>query len=499
MVNKIELRFSRVAPWILIVALAASCSRDEKQFTEVPAEEAGISFRNELQETQHTNILTYEYTYNGAGVAVGDVNNDGLADIYFSGNSTPNKLYINKGEWKFEDITAQSETAGREGWKTGVTMADVNGDGWLDIYVCYSGNAPGEGYNLPIVKNYAPRANQLLINQRCKPGEVPKFVDKAKEYGIDATGTFSTQAYFFDYDRDNDLDMLLVNHANMFYAAFFNTRKLRNLRHPYFGNQLYRNDASTDSLGAPTFTNVSDQSGLHGSGLNFGLSASISDFNHDGWPDIYVTNDYEEQDFCYINNHDGTFREESHRMFEHLSKFGMGSDVGDINNDGLQELLVLDMLPEDNKRQKLLKGPDEYDRYTIAVDSGYHRQYMRNTLQLNRGFGADSLPHFSEIAQMSGMSNTDWSWSPFFIDIDNDGLQDVFITNGYLRDFTNMDFMKYTSTKYQEAKSSNRSVDYLSIIQQLPQTRLSNYVFKNVDGFEFKNVSADWGLSSTLR
>lgn len=483
--------FGFIASFIL-----SQCTPSKKQFTELSPEETGLDFRNEIVETQHTNILTYEYTYNGAGIAAGDINNDGLADLYFSGNSVPNKLYINKGDWRFDDVTTKSGTEGRKDWKTGVTMADVNGDGFLDIYVCYSGNAPGEGYNLPVVKEYPNRSNQLFINNGCEPGGVPTFTDRAKEYGLDAVGTFSTQAYFFDYDVDGDLDMFLVNHANMFYAAFFNTRRLRNLRHPYFGNKLYRNDSQqTAGKYEMKFVDVSAQAGIHGSGLNFGLSAAISDLNFDNWPDIYVTNDYEEQDFCYINNRDGTFSEVSHTLFGHLSKFGMGSDIGDMNNDGLQEVLVLDMLPEDNYRQKLLKGPDEYDRYTVAVDSGYHHQYMRNTLHLNRGLASDTLPRFSEIGQLAGISNTDWSWSPFFIDLDNDGLKDIFISNGYLRDFTNLDFMKYTSTVYQEAKVANKPVDYLKLIQQLPTTRLSNYVYQNVNGIQFENVSESWGLT----
>lgn len=481
----------------LVACLFIQCTKPTLQFTELSPEETGLVFRNDITETQHTNIMTYEYSYNGAGIAAGDINNDGLTDLYFSGNSVANKLFLNKSGWRFEDVTAQSNTQGRNDWKTGVTMADVNGDGWLDIYVCYSGNAPGEGYNLPVVKDYPNRANQLFVNNGCEPGGIPTFTERAKEFGLDAIGTFSTQAYFFDYDLDGDLDMFLVNHANMFYAAFFNTNKLRHLRHPYFGNKLFRQDSNQHTQGKQdiVFTDVSAASGLHGSGLNFGLSASISDLNFDGWPDIYVTNDYEEQDFCYINNRDGTFREVSHIVFGHLSKFGMGSDIADFNNDGLPDILVLDMLPEDNKRQKLLKGPDEYDRYSLAVDSGYHHQYMRNTLHLNRGFAPDTLPRFSEIGQLAGLSNTDWSWSPFFVDVDNDGYKDVFITNGYLRDFTNLDFMKYTSTVYNEAKEGRRQVDYLKLIQELPTTRLGNYGFKNQKGLTFTNSSQAWGFT----
>lgn len=483
---------SRYPVIFLVAILLIQCGQKKKLFEELDPSQTGIGFRNDIVETQHNNILTYEYTYNGAGVAAGDVNNDGLPDIYFSGNSVPNKLYLNKGDWRFEDVTAASNTEGRADWRTGVTLADVNGDGWLDIYVCYSGNVEGEGYNLPVIKDRTSRSNQLFINDGGEPGGIPTFTERAAEYGLDAIGTFSTQAYFFDYDLDGDLDMFLVNHANMFYAAFFNTKHLRNLRHPYFGNKLYRNESSGSTIG---FKEVSAEAGIHGSGLNFGLSASISDINLDGWPDIYVTNDYEEQDFCYINNRDGTFREVSHTLFSHLSKFGMGSDIADINNDGYQDLLVLDMLPEDNHRQKLLKGPDEYERYTLAADSGYHHQYMRNTLQLNRGFADDSLPRFSEIGQFAGISNTDWSWSPFIVDLDNDGLKDIFVSNGYPKDFTNLDFMKYTSTVYQEAKVANKPVDYLNIIQQLEETKLRNYVFKNKDGIEFRNVTEEWGLT----
>ena len=480
--------------FLLAVAIAiTACQQDTRQFTRIDPAESGLEFENALVETRHNNIMTYEYSYNGGGVAVGDINGDDLADVYFSGNTVANKLFINKGELKFADITEQSGTAGRNDWKTGVTMADVNADGLLDIYVCYSGNAPGEGYNRPVIRDQARRSNELFINNGCAPGGVPTFTESAKAFGLDAPGTFSTQAYFLDYDLDGDLDLFLLNHANMFYSAFLNTRRLRNLRHPYFGNKLYRNDGGS-SVQKPVFTEVSDETGIHGSGLNFGLSASISDLNGDRYPDIYVTNDYEEQDFCYINNGDGTFREVSKKLFGHLSKYGMGSDIADVNNDGFQDIVVLDMLPEDNRRQKLLKGPDEYDRYSLAVDSGYHHQYMRNTLQLNRGYAADTLPRFSEIGQFSGISNTDWSWAPLMADFDNDGLKDLFVTNGFLRDFNNLDFIKYNADAYSEARAARKAVDYLALIQQLPSTKIPNYIFHNSNGITFQDVSADWGM-----
>lgn len=473
--------------WLLIMLYGCNTSSPDTQFTNIDPLSIGIGFQNNIQETQQNNILKNEYTYNGGGVAVGDINNDGLADVYFSGNSVSNKLYLNKGDWDFEDITASSRTGGRKDWTTGIAMVDVNGDGWLDIYVCYSGNTPGEGYNLPVVRNQPNRANQLFINNGCKPGGVPTFTDKAKAFGLGALGTFSTQAYFFDYDVDGDLDMFLLNHANTFYAPFINTKKLRNLRHPYFGNKLFRNDDMK-------FVEVSKEAGIHGGGLNFGLSAAISDINMDNWPDLYVTNDYDEQDFCYINNKDGTFREVSSEILGHMSKSSMGSDIADINNDGYADIMVLDMLPEDNHRQKLLRGQDSYERYQLAVDSGFQHQYLRNILQLNRGLGADGLPRYSEIGQFSGISNTDWSWSSLLVDLDNDGLRDMFITNGYLRDITNMDYMTHTRKVYKEAASRRVEVDFIKLIGELPTTRLKNYVYQNTDGIKFSNKTDEWGF-----
>lgn len=475
----------------LIVILSSCGSKSDLQFVLMKASETGLVFKNEIVETEENNIMTYQYMYNGAGVAAGDVNNDGLPDVYLGGNSVANKLFLNKGDWKFEDITAKASIIDRSNdWKTGVTMADVNGDGWLDIYVCYSGNTAGEGFGKPVLVNNPKRDNQLFINNGCKPGGLPTFTEKAKAYGLDAPGTFSTQAYFFDYDRDGDLDMFLVNHANTFYSSLFNTTKLRSLRHPFFGNKLYRNENNR-------FFDVSEQAGIHGSGLNYGLSAGISDVNNDGWPDIYVTNDYDEQDFLYLNSQNGSFKEVAHQSFGHQSKYSMGSDIADINNDGLQDIFVVDMLPEDNHRQKLLKGPDQYDKYTLAADSGYHHQNMRNTLQVNAGFSEDSIPQFRELGQMAGVSNTDWSWAPLFADFDNDGFKDVLVTNGYLHDYTNQDFLKYAQDKVSQSMTTAGSVNknWLALIHQMPSTKLANYILKNRDGLHFENKTTDWGLT----
>ena len=326
-------------------------------------------------------------------MAVGDVNNDGLPDLMFTGNMTPNKLYLNKGDFKFEDITDKAGVAGRAKWKTGVVMADVNGDGLLDIYVCYSGPGADEA-----------RTNELYINNGIKDG-IPSFTESAKKYGLDAPGTYTTTVAFFDMDNDGDLDMFMVNHGDMFYNPFFNTDKLRSTRDPRYGNRLYRNDNGH-------FTDVSSEAHIDGSGLNFGLSVSIGDINNDGWPDIYVTNDYSERDFLYLNNKDGTFKEVLSKAAGHISEFAMGSDIADYNNDGLNDIMVLDMLPEDNHRQKLLRGADAYDKYMMLVDHGFLHQQMRNTLQMNNGLDSNGVPIFSEVGQMAGVSNTDWSWSP---------------------------------------------------------------------------------------
>ncbi len=466
---------------LIILLFFTSCTarnrEPQKEFTEVPASQSHIDFRNDIKENEDYNILTYEYLYNGGGVAVGDLNNDGLPDIMFTGNMVSNKLYLNKGNFQFEDVTEIAGVKGRSKWKTGVVMADVNGDGLLDIYVCYSGPGADE-----------ERRNELYINDGVKDG-VPHFTESAKKYGLDAPGTYTTTVSFFDMDNDGDLDMFMVNHADMFFNPFYDTDKLRSKRNPKFGNRLYRNDGGV-------FTDISEQAHIDGSGLNFGLSVSISDVNNDGWPDIYVTNDYDERDFLYLNNQDGTFREVLTKASGHISEFAMGSDIADYNNDGMPDIMVLDMLPEDNHRQKLLKGADAFDKYTMRAEHGFHYQQMRNTLQLNNGNDTNGIPIFSEVGQLAGIPATDWSWAPLFADFDNDGWKDLFISNGILRDITNLDFVKYTSGySAQYIKPSGEKLKMWQLVQQMPSSKLNNYIFRNNHGLGFTNAGSDWGFS----
>lgn len=461
-------------------------SKEDELFVRLSPHESGISFENKIEESPEVNILTYEYTYNGGGVGAGDFNNDGLCDLYFTGNRVSNRLYLNKGDLTFKDVTSSAGVGGRELWKTGVTLVDINADGWLDIYVCYSGPEANQSLS-----------NELYINNAGVKGGEPTFTERAKDFGLDAPNTFSTQASFFDYDRDGDLDMFLINHGNHFYSPFVNTSRLRNTRHPQFGNRLYRNETIRKDSAQSTdrFTDVSEEAGIHGGGLNFGLGVSVSDVNSDGWPDVFVTNDYEEQDFLYINNQDGTFFETSKDSFGHVSRNGMGSDIADFNNDSRPDVIEVDMWPEDNFRQKLLKGPDDYNRYTLMVDSGFHHQQMRNTLQLNAGLDANGVPLFCEAGQMAGVSATDWSWAPLFVDVNNDGLKDLFITNGYLRDFTSMDFLKYTVEEARiKAKEAGKELELFELVSKMQSTRTSDYLFRNNGDLTFSDMTKEWGI-----
>ncbi|MBC7902762.1 MAG: VCBS repeat-containing protein, partial [Gemmatimonadaceae bacterium] len=470
-----------------MIFAACACNRPVKLFEKLSADDTGISFTNSITEDAEHNVFTYQYYYNGNGVAVGDVNGDGLTDVFFTGNQTPSKLFLNKGGFRFEDVTATSGVAGRNAWRTGASMVDINGDSLLDIYVCYSGFGTPE-----------ERANQLFINQGSGANGIPVFAEKAAEYGIDAPGTYTSQSAFFDFDRDGDLDMFLLNHANEFYSPFFNTRRLRTLRHPEYGNRLYRNDNGH-------FTDISEAAGIFGGGINFGLGISVSDINEDGWPDIFVSNDFHEQDYLYLNNKDGSFREVCQRVFGHMSRNTMGSDIADFNNDLLPDVYTLDMLPESNYRQKILQGADEYDKFNLMVDSGYGFQNNRNMLQLHKGYDSAGLPVFSEIGQLSGVSNTDWSWAALFADLDNDGKKDLFVSNGYLRESTNLDFMKYEVAQAMEQAREKgldvstvqgyaKNMPLYDLVRKMPSTKISNYAYRNNGDFNFSNETAGWGL-----
>jgi hypothetical protein len=435
-------------------------------FTLLSPSQTGINFKNILKETEEFNVLKYGYLYNGGGVSIGDVNNDGLPDIYFTGNMVGSHLYINQGDLEFKEIAKEAGVFAEGLWNTGVTMADVNADGFLDIYVSRSA-APA----------VSKRKNLLFINN----GNLT-FSEKAEEYGIADSG-YSTQGSFFDYDRDGDLDLYVLNHSNQEYAGFGQiTASLKNKRNKSYSDKLYRNDNGK-------YKEVSDEAGLISNVLGFGLGIAISDLNNDGWPDIYVSNDYNEQDYLYINKQNGTFSESLENYIGHTSLFSMGSDIADMNNDGFTDIMTLDMLPEGNARQKMVSGPDNYDKYQRLVNSGFYNQTMRNMLQLNNQGNS-----FSEIGQFSGISNTDWSWASLFADLDNDGYKDLFITNGYKKDYTNMDFMNYAVQEKLSENKTGQQTAIMELIANIPSTVEENYTYKNNGDLTFQKMNAIWGL-----
>ena len=478
---RIRLSPGLISSVFFAINLIAGCSSDtghssssveEPLFALLPAEKTHVDFNNELEESLNMNVLMYEYYYNGGGVAVGDVNGDGLQDLYFSGNAVNNRLYLNKGNMQFEDVTDQAGVAGRPGpWKTGVCMVDINGDGKLDIYACHSGM-------LPSIK----RTNELFINEGNDAKGIPQFSEEAGEYGLADTG-YSTQSFFFDYDRDGDLDMLLLHHNPRNLAVLNPNATALLFKQPdaAIGLKLYRNDNNR-------FSDVTATANLNNSTLSYGLGAGIADINGDGWPDMYISNDYGVPDFLYINNKNGTFTNELEKCLGHISQFSMGDAVADVNNDALPDIFTLDMLPEDNHRQKLLFAPDNYEKFDVLLKSGFYYQYMRNMLHINNGNNT-----FSEIGQLAGISNTDWSWAPLFADFDNDGWKDLFVTNGYLRDYTNLDFIMYLN-KVEENSPRLTREDVLQMIDKMPASNVINYLFKN-KGLTFSNVSNDWGIN----
>ena len=432
-----------------------------------------MDFQNKLTESLNANVLIYEYLYNGGGVATGDFNDDGLIDLYFTSNMAENKFYINKGDMLFEDVTITSKVTGRKGpWKTGITAADVNGDGKLDLYLCYSGALPPQ-----------KRKNELFINMGNNANGVPIFEEKASEFGLDSPA-FSNQGYFFDYDRDGDLDMVLLNHNPKSLPVLneASTKEFLKKDDPLQGVRLFQQTKGV-------FKDITVNAGISGSALTYGLGLGISDLNNDGWLDFYISNDYTIPDFLYINNKGKNFTNKLAESVGHTSQFSMGNDIADINNDGYADIFTLDMLPEDNERQKLLLAPDNYDKFDLNIRSGFHYQYMRNMLQLNNGDGS-----FSEIGQLAGISNTDWSWSALLADYDNDGWKDLYVTNGYYRDYTNLDFINYMEN-YVQSKGRLQREDVLEIIKKMPSSNLTNYMFLNQEGAQFTNQTNTLGLN----
>ncbi|HEX5172256.1 MAG TPA: VCBS repeat-containing protein [Cyclobacteriaceae bacterium] len=453
----------------------SSCNRPgerpAKLFEELLPETTGISFSNIVKQAGENNVLNYPYYFNGGGVAAGDINNDGLVDLYFTGNQVQNKLYLNKGNFVFEDITDKAGVSAPVGWKTGVTMADINHDGLLDIYVCRSA-----------LSDSVQRQNLLFINN----GNLT-FTERAKDYDV-ADDSYSTHASFFDYDRDGDLDLFVLNHSLPQYAGF--SRLLGDMKKQKaskFGSKLYRNDGGK-------FHDVTGEAGLINNVLSFGLGLAVSDIDLDGWLDLYISNDFNEEDYLYMNQHDGTFVNVIKEATGHVSLFSMGSDVADINNDALPDIFTLDMMPETNERIKLSSGDDNYDKYKLLVDEGFHHQSMRNMLQLNNGNGT-----FSEIGQLAGISNTDWSWAALFSDFDGDGWKDLFVSNGYEKDYTNMQFLKFTVDEQIKARQTGTSPDIGLILDRMPAIEVGNYFFRNNGDLTFTKTSEAWGLTRKFK
>ncbi len=470
--------------FIAVLHLISSChpGQDESfhtqpMFTPVATEHSGIDFVNSIRENERQNFLTYPYFYNGGGVAIGDVNNDGLPDLYFTGNMEGDRLYLNRGNLQFTDVTLKAGITKQNLWTTGVTMADVNNDGFLDIYVCRSGD---KGF----------RHNLLYINQG--NSQEVSFSEEAREWGVNDNG-YATQATFFDYDLDGDLDMYLVNHSNKFNFNQEDIFKAKFTPEPEEADQLYRNDSPPGDKGGGIFTNVSKEAGIQR--FAFGLSATVGDINGDGYPDIYAASDFFEPDFLYLNQQDGpdgnpTFKENLQESMAHISFSSMGSDVADYNNDGLLDIVVADMRAADHYRFQANMAGMSRNKFARMVKEKYHYQYMQNTLQLNRGLNAQGLPLFSEVGELAGISSTDWSWSALLFDMDNDGWKDLFISNGIRRDIQNKDAWRTINNHLHRREKKT----FMEMQAYFPEVKLQNYAFHNNQQLGFTDVSATAGI-----
>lgn len=456
---------------------------DYSLFSLVPSEQSQIFFQNKIEETNLVNYFKYEYLYNGGGVSIGDVNNDGLPDLYLTGNMTLNRLYLNKGNLKFEDITGKAKASYLNDWCTGVTMVDINNDGWLDIYV----NASG------YYEDASVRKNILFVNNgdAASNNGIPTFTDKAAAFGIDDIG-YSIQSVFFDYDNDGDLDLYVANHPNLFRENA--NAVLKKMKNPPVENsdRLYRNDSKDGNI---KFVDASEQAGIVNYTHTLGVVAS--DFDKDGLVDIYTSNDYQDADMLYKNMGDGTFLNIIDASMKHMGKFSMGVDASDFNNDGWTDIFAVEMMAEDNKRQKTNMAPMNPQEFNSMVNAGFGYQYMHNALQLNNGIldqeNRKSELTFSEISYLSGVATTDWSWSPLFADFDNDGWKDLFVTNGYRRDVLDKDFKGELKELLKDGKTT-----YESIQSKIPGSTLPNYIFKNNGDLTFSKKSTDWNIGDLV-
>ena len=459
--------------FLLMLSLLSGCGQENQTSSEtslfrlLPASATNIDFINRLDYTEHLNTYTFRSFYNGGGVGLGDFNNDGLTDVFFAGNLASNKLYLNQGNFRFHDVTQQAGVGGEGIWTTGVSIADVNSDGWLDLYLCKSGPPESER-----------RSNELFINN----GD-STFTEMAAEYGLAFKG-LSVHASFFDYDKDGDLDCYLLNNSMRPVGVYDLRKDQRRIPDPHGGNKLLRNDGGR-------FIDASAHAGIYTSEIGFGLGVTIGDINKDGWPDLYVSNDFFEKDYLYINKKDGTFDESLEQYMHEISLGSMGADMADINNDGWPEVFVTEMLPESDSRLKTTTQFENWDKYRSSVEQGYYHQFSRNALQLNNGDGT-----FSEISRFAGVHATDWSWGALIFDMDNDGLKDIFVANGIYKDLLDQDYVNFVSDRNMVREILHKKGAVIKqLIDSIPSNKIANFAFHNQGNLTFVNAANLWGLS----
>jgi hypothetical protein len=461
---------------ISLIFTACKNQEMESVFTPIESTKTGLNFTNTLTPTPAFNLFSYMYYYNGAGVGAGDFNNDGKIDLFFAANQQPNRLFLNKGEMQFEDITKAAEIPSDIAWSTGVSVVDINNDGLLDIYVCRVGN-------YKVLKG----KNQLLVCTFIDEKGIPHYQDQAAQYGLDFSG-FSTQAAFLDYDGDGDLDLFLLNHSVNHDGNYAPRKNFENTFDSLAGQKFYRNDTQQNENGITTgkFTDITTTVGINGSKIGYGLGVAVSDINFDGWPDIYVGNDFHENDYLYINNKKGQFEEKGRTEIMHTSQFTMGVDIADANNDGFPEIVSMDMLPYESYMLRRSLSEDDYNIFQNKLAFGYTHQYARNNLQYNRGNG-----RFSEVGQYAGIHATDWSWASLWMDFNNDGNKDLFVSNGIPKRMNDIDYINFVSGEALQEKLKNNSLESkdLTLINQFPEIKIPNQFFLNKGSLSFNNIS----------